>query len=159
MSRIINFKAQNVDHISTIVPDAVKHCNYVKGILEASDENEVTVEIPHSDPKIIDFMADFLEKHKDDEEVTDGWEKQKPRALTPEDKEGLQKFVGLELVNLLKAANFIGSQLMLNAVATYVGQVLVTKNEQEVQAYFGVQREFTKEEEEQVKAKYPVPFY
>lgn len=49
--------------------------------------------------------------------------------------------------------------MMLNCVATYIGQILVTKNEKEVQEYFGVHREFSKEEEEQVKAKYPVPFY
>jgi hypothetical protein len=36
--------------------------------------------------------------------------------------------------------------------------VLLTKGEQEVKNYFGVDRTWTKEEEEQVKAKFPLPF-
>lgn len=104
-------------------------------------------------------MCGFLEHHQNDPEVGEGWENEKSRELTDWDKTNLTPIVGMKLVDLLKASNFISCQMMLNAVATYVGQVLAPKNEKEVQEYFGVFREFTKEEEEQVKAKYPVPFY
>jgi hypothetical protein len=142
------------------LPDlAIKHCSYVKGLLEAAPDSDATIDVPHADAKSIDFLVGFLEQHKDDEEVLEGWEKQKPRELTPWDKAALGEFVGIPLVSLLKASNFLGSQMMLNAVARYVGEILVTKNEKEVQDYFGVHRDFTKDEEEQVKAKYAVPFY
>lgn len=158
MSTVL-LKAANSDHKAVLPPDSIKHCAYIKGILEGAPEGEVEIEVPETDHTLINFMIEFLKEHANDEEVTEGWEKEKPRPLTGSDKELLEPIVGKPLIYLLKASNFIGCQLMLNAVSTYVASVLVTKDVAEVQQYFGVFREFTKEEEEQVKAKYPVPFY
>lgn len=145
---------------------AVQHCNYIQGLLKAVEDTPVdpnappeVIEVPHADEQTIKFICGFLEAHQNDEPVKEGWEKEKPRELTAQDKAEFTPIVGMALVGLLKATNFLGCQMALNATATYVGQIIVTKNEQEVQDYFGVYREFTKEEEEQVKAKYPVPFY
>ena len=44
---------------------------------------------------------------------------------------------------------------MLNAVAHHVASIVHDKSEQQVNAYFGIDREFTKEEVDMVKAKYP----
>lgn len=155
----IVFKAHNSDHKANMPYNSVKHCAYIKGLLEAAPEGDVEIEIPHTDHVLINFMVGFLEQHADDEEMTPDWEKQKPRPLTEWDKENLTPITGIALVNLLKASNFIGCQLMLNVIASHVGGILSNKNEAEVQEYFGVTRVFSPEEEEQVKAKYPVPFY
>jgi hypothetical protein len=133
----------------------VPHCSYIKGLLDAAPDGDALVEVPHSDEIILKFICGFLDVHKDDAPVEEGWEKLKPRELTQWDKDNLLPISKLPLINLLKAFNFLGCQLGLNAASTYVGQVLITKTEKEVQEYFGVFREFTKEEEEMVKAKYP----
>lgn len=155
----INENGEEMYYFQELPAGAIKHCNYVAAMIEAVPDSDADILVPHTDHKLIKFICAFLEQHKDDEEVGEGWEKKKPRELTEWDKTNLEPIVGIPLVDLMKASNFLGSQLMLNAVATYVGTILVTKNEKEVQEYFGVFREFTKEEEEQVKAKYPSPFF
>jgi hypothetical protein len=145
----------NPDIKVTFPMEGVPHCSYVKGMLDAAPDGDAEIEVPHADEIILSFITRFLQAHKDDAPVEEGWEKLKPRELTEADKKELLPIVGVALVNLLKAFNFLGCQLGLNATATYLGQVLVTKNEQEVQSYFGIFRTFSKEEEEQVKAKYP----
>ena len=122
-------------------------------------EGDILEPIDNADETIIRFMCGWAEQHQNDEEIAPDWEKQKPRELTAWDKANLEPIVKMPLINLLKAAGFIGCQLMLNCVATQVGQILVVKNEEEVQEYFGVRATFTKEDEEEVKRKYPVPFY
>ena len=153
---IIVLKSVDGQAFQMELPDGTaKHCSYVKGLLDAAPDGDAEIEVVHSDEVIIRFICDFLQRHKDDAEVEVGWEKLKPRELTDADKAALLPIVGIALVNLMKACNFLGSQITLNAVATYVGQVLVTKNEKEIQQYFNVFREFTPEEEKQVKEKYP----
>jgi len=154
----VTLKAVQDEFKKEFPADAVKHASYVKGLLEAAPDSDSELEVPHANEAVINVIVAFAEAHKADEEVTEEWTKQKPRELTEGDKALFIPIVGMQLVNLLKATNFLGFQMLLNAAATYTGQVLVTKNEKEVQEYFGVFREFTKEEEDQVKAKYPVPF-
>ena len=156
---VILLKAAVGDYKQDLPPGAIPHCSYIKGLLEAAPDGDAEIITEHSDEILIKWICAFLDRHKDDEPVLEGWEKSKPRELTQADKDSLLPIVGIALVNLLKACNFLGSQIALNAVATYVGQVLVTKNEKEVQEYFGVFREFTPAEEQQVREKYPVPFY
>lgn len=153
---IILLKAATSDYKQDLPAGAVPHCSYIKGLLEAAPDGDAEIEVGHTDETLIKFMCSFLDQHKDDAPVEEGWEKQKPRELSQWDKDNLVPITRIALVNLMKAFNFIGCQIGLNATATYVGQVLVTKSEKEVMDYFGVYREFTKEEEEQVKAKYPV---
>lgn len=136
----------------------VKHFSYVKGLIEAAPDGDAEIEVPHADEAIIKTILVFAEQHSNDEEVSESWTKEKPRDLTDADKANFAPHVGMALVNLLKAANFLGNQMLLNAAATYVGQIIVTKNEKEVQDYFGVHREITKEEADAVQAKYPIPF-
>jgi len=137
---------------------ALEHCSYFKGLVEAAPDSDSTIDIPHVDEGLLKFMVDFLEKHAGDEVVGEGWEKQKPRELTEWDTAQLQPIQGMRLVHLLKAANFIGCQLMLNLVAAYTGQILVSKTQQEVEQYFGKKAEWTPEQEAEVKRKYPTPF-
>jgi hypothetical protein len=154
----VTLKAAQDEFKKDFPSDAIKHASYIKGLVEAAPEGDAELEVPHANEALVNVIVQFAEAHNADEEVTEEWIKQKPRELTEGDKALFTPIVGIQLVNLLKAANFIGFQMLLNAAATYVGQILVTKNEKEVQEYFGVFREFTKEEEDQVKAKYPVPF-
>jgi len=154
----ITLKATVGDYSQLFPAGAVKHCVYIARLLDAA-EGDATIEVPHADEAIIKFMCEFLEQHKDDPTVPPEWEKQKPIDLTEWDKEHLTPIVGLKLIDLMKASDFLACQLMLNAVAKHVGEILVNKNELEVQEYFGVPATFTKEQEEEVKKKYPVPFY
>ncbi len=158
---IVNEDGEEVEayYFQELPPGAIKHCHYISGMIDAVPDSCADILVPHTDHLLIKFICAFLQEHQDDEEVADDWAKKKPRELTEWDKTNLEPIVGIPLVDLLKASSFLGCQLMLNAVATYVGSILVTKNEKEVQDYFGVYREFTKEEEEQVKAKYPQPFF
>jgi hypothetical protein len=160
MSKIpkITLKAMKDDYEQVLPEVGLKHCSYIKGLVEAAPDSDSDVAVPHADETLIRFMCAFLEQHANDDPVEEGWEKKKPRELTEWDTANLMPIVGMPLVDLLKASNFIGCQMMLNAVATHVGQVLLTKGEQEVKNYFGVDRTWTKEEEEQVKAKFPLPF-
>jgi hypothetical protein len=70
--------------------------------MEAAPESDAEIDVPHADEVLIKFICGFLEQHKDDEEVGEGWEKQKPRELIAWDKANLAPIVGLALVNLLK---------------------------------------------------------
>jgi hypothetical protein len=137
----------------------VKHFSYIKGLMEAAPDCDAEIDVPHADAAIIQTIITFADQHSNDPEVNPEWTKEKPRELTEGDKANFAPHVGMALVNLLKAANFLGNQMLLNAAATRVGQVLVTKNEKEVQDYFGVHREITKEEADAVQAKYPIPFF
>lgn len=158
---IILLKATTGDAYTRQLTDktTAKHTSYIKGLLSCAPYSDFELEIPHADKDIIDFIVDWLDHHEADDEIPDDWEKKRPLELTDWDRARMvDTFVGVALINLMKAANFIGCQLMLNAVATYVGQVLVTKSERDVMDYFGVHREWTAADEAMVKEKFRTPF-
>lgn len=138
----------------------VKFCSYIQGLMEAAPNQDLTIEVPHADAATIKIICAFHEEHKNDEEVEHDWEKKRPRELTAWDKENLAPFNGMAVANLLKAVNFLSSQLMLNTVAVYVGQKMVIMDAKQIQDYYGIQKaEFTEEEKAAVKARYPNPFF
>jgi len=114
--------------------------------------------VPHSNRVIIDFLCDWIEQYHENPEITLGWERQKPLSLTEWETANLTPIVGIELINLLKSASFIGCQLMMNAIATYIGHVIIVMDEIQIQTYFGVFREYSEEEDKAVQLKYPLPF-
>jgi hypothetical protein len=138
---------------------AIKHCAYIRGLLEVAPDADSEVEVPFADEAIIKMICAFHEQHKDDAEVEPDWDKKRPRDLTAWDKENFKAFTGMNIVQLLKSVNFLGSQLMLNAGSVYLGQILIVKNKDEIQDFFGRKREFTEEETASVKARYPTPFF
>lgn len=158
MARVI-LKEVGDGYVQEFPQAGLIHSKAINAVVEdaqdAADAPRV-IEVPFGNEKNITFMCAFAATHANDEPVEIGWEKQRPRELTPWDKENLRPFVGMELVHLLKATNFIGNQMMLNAVGTYVGSIMESMNEVDIQKYFGVMREFSKQDEAEVKAKYPV---
>lgn len=123
----ISLKATDGDEYVRELPTAtIKHASYIKGLVDAAPDSVVEIDVPHANKEIVDFMVDFLVQHQDDEEIEENWEKLKPREMTDWDKQRITgNFVGMALINLMKATNFIGCQLALNVVATHVGQVPV----------------------------------
>lgn len=137
------------EYSETIPEEGIKHCNYVKGLVEASDENtDASIDLPPNigNEKNVHFACDFLKQHASDEPVSEDWAKQPKRELTEWDKTVLAQFHGIELANLLKVANFLGSQLMLIVVSTHVADIIKNKSMAELQEYFGVFYEPTDEE-------------
>lgn len=138
-----------------LCPGAIKYCAYIKGLLDLAPDSDLEIPVPDADAAAIRFICEFFEEHQNDEDLPEGWEKLPPRQPTQWDKEHLEPFVGMQLTKLAKAVSFLGSKLILNTVTLRIGQILITKNKQEIQEYFGIFREFTEEETAQVKARYP----
>lgn len=153
-----------------LAENLVSSCAYVKGLIDQVDPEspESTIQVQHSDQTLLEFTVAFLEQHANDPQPEEGEEaKKKQYTLTDWDKQHFGKYwtaekvepeTNIKIVDLLKMADFLQCKVLLDAAATVMGQILVTKNEQEVQQWFGRHRTFTKEEEEAVAAKYPVPF-
>jgi hypothetical protein len=53
-------------------PDAVKHCSYIRGLLDAAPDGDATIEVPHTNAELIKFICEFHEQHKNDPEVEVG---------------------------------------------------------------------------------------
>jgi hypothetical protein len=71
---------------SEIIPEeGIKHCNYVKSLVEASDpDTDASIDLPPGigNEKNIRFACEFLIQHASDEPVGEDWAKQPKRELT-----------------------------------------------------------------------------
>lgn len=110
------------------------------------------------DKQHLDFIVEYLHRHKDDEEEMPPEDLQKYRELDEWEKEKLEPFQGLRAVALLFAAKFLGNFRLLQVTARNVARQLETRNEEEMQQHFGVRANFTKEQEEATRARFPQYF-
>lgn len=137
---------------------AIEHASYVKGLMSVTEEDLPTIPVSDADQKSLEIIVAFLEAHASDPEVPEDWKEKPVVPLTPEDETLFAGLTGPEYVRLLKATNFVGSMLMLNAVSQSMARILSGKSEEEVQDWFGKRRTFTEAEINSVKEKYPTLF-
>lgn len=110
------------------------------------------------DKQQLDFIAEFLYRHKDDEQPLPMEELQRFRELDGWEIENLAPFQDLRAIGLLFAAKFLGHNLMLKVVGRHISRNLETRDEEQIQQYFGVKANFTQENEEATRQRFPEYF-
>jgi len=141
-----------------VVPfNYIQHAEYIKSIVESSEENDILIEVPNAKGPILDFMGYFMNAHQNDDVLGEISPENIP-PLTDADKVELQKLNPIQLVDLMKAADYIHAQNMVACACTFVASELVTKNEEEIQKYYGIERTFTEKEIQSVQEKFPALF-
>lgn len=152
-------------HERALDDEAIGHLRVAKEMLaDIPQEQGVRVPVMYAAACQIDFICEFLARNKA-LPVPDNGEAQRsgPRQLSAEDKAQLAAFEtahgGLAISQLFKAASFCDSQLLVNTVATFLGEVITSRDEAGVVAYFGVPYNPTAEQVAEVDARYPESFY
>ncbi len=107
------------------------------------------------DKKHLDFIVEFLYRHKDDEEPMSPEDLRKFRELDDWEKEKLEPFQALRGIALQFAAKFLGHFRLLQITSRNIARQLETRNEEEIQQYYGIPAKFTKEQEKATRARFP----
>lgn len=153
------------EHARAIEDVVISHVQVAKQMLaDIGADDEVRVPVLHAAAEQIDFICDFLSRNKDLPVPADGdVQRSGPRRLSVEDREQLVAFEtkhgGLAISQLFKASLFCDSQLLLNTVATFLGEVITSRDQAGVVEYFGVPYNPTKQQMDEVDARYPEAFY
>jgi hypothetical protein len=136
-----------------IHPDSVKWSSYleplVKTASEGSDVNEV---VCHSNPASLDVICDFL----------DHWLENPPaenEKLLEWDADRLKDWSSVEEITLLQAANFLGIKPLEDKVILNFVKDVKDLDIPGLKGYLRTDREFTKEEEEEVRARINIAYY
>ena len=166
MAQISNIPKNKGDAVKTIdlSVDAIKHCSYIFGLWEAqsketaSDGSEYTpvveVQAPEATPETLRVVAELFKLHEK-EDLPPEVEKNLSIEISKEDTSILESIKSTELPGLIKTIEFLQSRLLLNIVCKFVAKNTFNKSEKEYQEYFGIFRDITEKDIEEVKAKYP----
>lgn len=110
------------------------------------------------DKQQLDFIVEFLYRHKDDEQPLPVKELHHFKELDEWESTKLEPFQGLRAIGLLFAAKYLGHNLLLRVVGRHISRNMETRNEKQIQQYFGVKANFTQENEEATRQRFPEYF-
>lgn len=133
--------------------DSVKWSSYLKPMVEsASDGCEVCEVVVHSNPDSLNVICDFL----------DHWLESPPaegEKLLDWDLQRLKDWSSIEEVLLLQSVNFLGIKPLEDKVILNLVKDVKDLDLPGLKSYLRTDREFTKEEEEEVRARINIPYY
>jgi hypothetical protein len=144
-----------------ISESSIKHLKVAAGMLEdLKTDAEAHIPVQGADALTVQMLCALLERHKDDPVVPDDWQKLPDRVQPSQaDREAFKSVPGIQISNLFKATNFVQSQLLMNIVACFLGEIITGTDEKGVQDYFGTPYTVTPEQEKEIDEKYPITFY
>lgn len=144
-----------------VTKDAILISETIKNLCEEFEGDVITIPLPNISASILEKVVEYLEHFhenppsKEDEEKT---EAEKRSAEIPEwEREycNPDKIGQPTLFNLILAANYLDIKPLLNLTCKTVANMIKGKTPQEIKELFGVTRDFTPEEEEQVRKENP----
>lgn len=150
-----------------LLPDAVKWSSYLHGMVSQVTEssgNSEEVSVPHSTKETIDLICEFLEHWKDETEkgndltITD----ENGKVSTPLTDWDVKRFGSLEsieLINFMQSVEFLGIQILLDKAIKLLTSHIKDFDIPALKTYLRTDRDFTKEEEEIVRARVNIPYY
>lgn len=133
----------------------------VKNLLNETtndDDEPVPIPLPNVAGSVLERVVEYL-KHaheNPDPEAEKRSEADQRAAETPEWEKNFCAQLNMEgLFHLILAANYLDIKLLLHLGCKTVAEMIRGKTPEEIKTLFGVTREFTPEEEEQVKRENP----
>lgn len=128
-------------------------CSLINDMIEDSEDNSEEIPFPNiENHEIMRKVLDYCEYHHNNRAA----EIEKPLSGKLEDHicEFDQKFINLSddlLINLILAANYLACNDLLNLCAAKIASSISGKSVEEMREYFGVENDFTPEEEEKIR--------
>ena len=141
--------------------EAAKRSITLKNLMEAmpdEDDDTPTIPLPNVSGPVLEKIMAYLKHVHDnpDPDYDKVSEVDRRSADIPEWEKAFCDSVNMEtLFNLILAANYLDIRSLLDVTCKTVANMIKGKTPTEIKALFGVTREFTPEEEEQVKRENP----
>ncbi len=133
----------------------------IKNLLQEmpDDEDGVSeIPLPNVTASVLERVVEYIKREHSDPDVE--YDKRTPNEnrcaeIREVDKEFCGKLNMEGLFNLILAANYLDIKKLLDLTCKTVAHMIKGKTPEEIKSLFGVTREFTPEEEEQVKRENP----
>lgn len=134
----------------------IKHLEYVKGLVDSTEEAAPEVLVPVATRKSLEIVNEFIHRFPD-EELPHNWKDLPVTPLSAEEISLFGNLEGREYIDLMKTANFLCYRLLLNKVSQAFAGHVYNKDISDVRAFLGrtEPRVFTEEEKNSVREKHP----
>lgn len=139
------------DEISTKVSrDVMTQSLFIKDLLE--DQEEQQVHLPGVDSKILEKVIAYLTHHKDNKatELEKPLKNKLEDSISKWDKEFLEMDQPT-LLEVIMAANYLNIKDLLELTCAKVADMIKGKTPQQIRDMFGIENDFTPEEEEKIR--------
>ena len=155
MSSQEEFKVKTSDDVEHIITrETIDKCQTLKTLLEDGcfeDVNE-SLPIPSVSSETFAWIQSYCAEHKDEENPTEEQiEQTKTNEIEGWDKTFINGFLKHQLFDLIMAANYLDCPGLLNLGCKKIAFMIRGKTPQEIRDEFGIENDFTPEEEEQIK--------
>mmetsp|Transcript_3509 Transcript_3509/g.9645 ORF Transcript_3509/g.9645 Transcript_3509/m.9645 type:complete len:159 (-) Transcript_3509:751-1227(-) len=117
----------------------------VSNVLEDVSEDETTIPIPNVEARILCKVIEYcryhyqLQSNPQSEDDVDKWNKEFVRVDKP------------TLFSLILAANYLDIQSLLDLTCKSVADMIKGRSAEQIRAEFGIENDFTPEEEEEIR--------
>ncbi|KAI0380211.1 E3 ubiquitin ligase complex SCF subunit sconC [Hypomontagnella monticulosa] len=146
----------------TVSRKAGMMCQIVKDLMEDLPESETSLPIPVSqvETATLKKIVAWLQEHENDvpKKKEDSKEMEirsvEESRLEPRDQTFFKTLNQEELFALICAANFLDVSGLLNGLTVFVAEQIRGMSTQEMRDYFGIESDFTPEEEAQIRAEH-----
>lgn len=127
------------------------YCLTLKNMLEDICEDGQATPLPEVDAKTFNLLVPYLHFLKKNPELVPLEDDKKKIEIKEEEKNIIDPLEKEELFNLLKAANFLDLKRCVDTCCKTIADMIKGKTPQEIRDIFGIENDFTPEEEEQIR--------
>ncbi|KAF8374131.1 hypothetical protein PRIPAC_80560 [Pristionchus pacificus] len=135
--------------------EAVKASTMICDLLEACGDSATVIPLPNVTAPTLKKVIEFCEFHKDDPEEEKKEEEEQKEKRTDDLSEWDLKFVNAveysTLFDLVQAANYLDIKKLLDVTCKTVANMMKGKTTEVLRQQFGIESDFSPEEEEQIK--------
>lgn len=148
---------QSADNENYTVDLAVaQRSQLIKNMLEDIGESDQPIPIPNVSGRVLKKIIEYCEHHKDEPlPEPDDKEEDYSRPRNSDDIEPWDRtFIGNdkeEIFDIILAANYMDIKPLLDLGCKTIANMIKGKTPQEIRDLFGIENDFTPEEEEQIR--------
>ncbi|KAI4353136.1 hypothetical protein L6164_002107 [Bauhinia variegata] len=140
----------NDGKIFEIEEDIARMSGVLKAIIDEKGCDKSMVPLPNVDGSNLAKIIEFLRKHQEFRKTAD--QSDDTKAFNRSFFDGLKD--RREMVELLKAVNYLAIKELLDVVAQGIADRIKNMTLEKVRSFFGVESDYTKEEENAFREKY-----